>query len=356
MTAAAAESTAMVPAPEAPLPVPAPQFARGFDGMASEPFPETARRVLAEPVNPHDVEIKPDGIVFLPGVAYRRILTRAFGAGGWAIAPRSPARYMKDNNIVVYHGALFCLGRFVAEAVGECFYRDNNPNMSYASCVEGAKTDALSRCCKDLGIATEMWDANWREQWKAKYATSYEDRNSGKTKWKLKSRVSNPHDLMAGAGGVAPPAATSSPASSASTGSSRTTSSAAAAGPAPSPSPSSQGAPPDPQEHAAAPETERGTGSTAAANQTQENADPGEAASNEQKDALRAKVRELKWTRGYMRLWFKGLFGPIYGEGDPLEKLTQRQADTAYFLVLAHGKPLYDKLLADEKAKGNVLP
>src|SRR5678816_3824301 len=139
---------------------------RDSDGMAMEPFPEAARRILAEPVNPHDVEIKPDGIVFLPGVAYRRILTRAFGAGGWAIAPRSPARYMKDNNIVAYHGALYCLGRFVAEAVGECFYRDNNPNMSYASCVEGAKTDALGRCCKDLGIGTEMWDANWREQWK----------------------------------------------------------------------------------------------------------------------------------------------------------------------------------------------
>jgi len=137
-----------------------PQFARGFEGMATEPFPEAARRVLAESVNPRDVEIKPDGIVFLPGVAYRRILTRAFGAGGWALAPRSPSRVM--GNIVVYHGALFCLGRFVAEAVGECFYREGNSNMSYASCVEGAKTDALSRCCKDLGVATEMWDANWR--------------------------------------------------------------------------------------------------------------------------------------------------------------------------------------------------
>src|SRR5262245_65607405 len=172
MTAAAAETTALAPAEAPPAASGGPQYARGFEGMAVQPFPEEARRVLAEAVDPRDVEIKPDGIVFLPGVAYRRILTRAFGAGGWAIAPRSPARYMKDNNIVVYHGALFVLGRFVAEAVGECFYRDNNPNMSYASCVEGAKTDALSRCCKDLGMATELWDATWREAWKKQHATT----------------------------------------------------------------------------------------------------------------------------------------------------------------------------------------
>ena len=104
---------------------PLPQFFRGFEGAAIEPFPDAARKVLAEPPDPRDVEIKPDGIVFLPGVAYRRILTRAFGAGGWSILPRSPARVM--DNIVVYHGALVCLGRFVAEAVGECFLPGQQP-------------------------------------------------------------------------------------------------------------------------------------------------------------------------------------------------------------------------------------
>ena len=115
------------------------------------------------------------------------------------------------DNIVVYHGALVCLGRFVAEAVGECFYRANNPNMSYASCVEGAKTDAISRCCKDLGIATDMWDANWREEWKEKYATSYQSKDrdvEAQDDVEAREPASNPHDLMAGAGGAAPPAAT----------------------------------------------------------------------------------------------------------------------------------------------------
>jgi hypothetical protein len=39
-------------------------------------------------LNPEDVEIKPDGIVYLPEIKYRRILNRAFGPGGWGLAPR----------------------------------------------------------------------------------------------------------------------------------------------------------------------------------------------------------------------------------------------------------------------------
>ena len=319
--------TALVPAVPAEQP---PQYGRSFEGMATEPFPEATRRVLAEPINPDDVEIKPDGIVFLPGVAWRRILTRAFGAGGWAIQPRGPARVM--DNIVVYPGALWCLGRFVSEAVGECFYRANNPNMSYASCVEGAKTDCLSRCCKDLGHGAEMWDANWREQWKAKYAMSYQGdkwdakSNSYKkaTLWKLKQRTSNPHDLMAGAGGVAPapasPAAASGDSRAAATAGSGGSSAASAEAPASAPA-----------------------------------TDTGEAATDEQKAAVKNVLKELAWKWGFMREWFATHF-ELRRENaiDVLNALTAQQAGDAYVLLSSHGKPIYDSVLAEMREKGRV--
>jgi hypothetical protein len=279
---------------EPTAPVSTPQFFRGFEGAAVEPFPEAVRLVLAEKVNPRDVEIKPDGIVFLPGVAWRRILTRAFGAGGWALLPRSPARVM--GNLVVYHGALVCLGRFVAEATGECFYREGNSNMSYASCIEGARTDALTRCCKDLGYGAEMWDANWREEWKSKYATTFQG-NDGKRKWKLKDRVSNPHDLMVGAGGVAP-----------------------APAPAASPPPSTSTDPASP-----------GSGDTA-----EPAGDPppdtGEAASEATLDALTAEIRRRKWTRSYVGTFLAEAF-----RVDTMSALTQQQAARALVLVMARG-------------------
>jgi hypothetical protein len=34
------------------------------------------------------VEVKPDGLLYLPEIKYRRILNKAFGPGGWGLAPR----------------------------------------------------------------------------------------------------------------------------------------------------------------------------------------------------------------------------------------------------------------------------
>ncbi len=53
--------------------------------------------------------------------------------------------------------AMYCLGRFVAQSVGEhTFY--TKLNLSYGKAVESAKSNALMRCCKDLGVASELWD------------------------------------------------------------------------------------------------------------------------------------------------------------------------------------------------------
>ena len=53
--------------------------------------------------------------------------------------------------------ALFCMGRFVSQSVGEhVFYARTDLHIGRA--LESAKSNALMRCCKDLGIASELWD------------------------------------------------------------------------------------------------------------------------------------------------------------------------------------------------------
>ena len=322
MTAAAADG-AMVPAGDRPTAVATqqPSYAQGFDGMATEPFPEEARKVLAEPVDDAAVEIKPDGIVYVPGVYYRRQLTRAFGAGGWAIVPRSPARVMGD--VVVYPGALYCLGRFVAEAVGECTYRQNS-NMSYASCVEGAKTDALSRCCKDLGMATELWDKAWRDRWQAEYAESYwgekwdakKQAMVKKLMWKLRDgRPVQEINLMSGAGGVAPAPAPKETASAAPAAASNSP----AATPAPIPVPAAF-------------------------------VDTGEALGAEGVQALRDNVKRLKWKGQFAKIWLKERFGV-----DSPEALTVQQGANALVLLGLFGNPAYDGFLATLAKEGAAL-
>ena len=101
----------------------------------------------------------------------RKRLIEAFHAGGWALYSRN-IFYDKNINLVCYHGVLFVLGQFISEAVGEQKYHPNNKSMTYASAVEGAKTDCLTRCCKDLGIATELWSPNFIMEWKQDFAIS----------------------------------------------------------------------------------------------------------------------------------------------------------------------------------------
>lgn len=50
-----------------------------------------------QPITPEDVEIKPDGVVYLPEIKYRRILNRAFGPGGWGLAPRGETIVTEKN-------------------------------------------------------------------------------------------------------------------------------------------------------------------------------------------------------------------------------------------------------------------
>lgn len=138
-----------------------PRYDRGYGGAGTEPFSDEAQAILLAPVDPREVEIRPDGIVYLPWIHWAGRLNRAFGVGGWTIVPRD--RPQRQGPIVLYNGALYILGRFVREAYGECKYQEGNAGMSYGDALEGAQSDCLVRCAKYLGIGREMWDANWRE-------------------------------------------------------------------------------------------------------------------------------------------------------------------------------------------------
>ena len=63
-------------------------WSSSFHGLSAQPFSQEAAAILLADIEPDDVEVKPDGIVYLPEIKYRRILNKAFGPGGWGLAPR----------------------------------------------------------------------------------------------------------------------------------------------------------------------------------------------------------------------------------------------------------------------------
>ncbi|KAI8374748.1 mitochondrial genome maintenance MGM101-domain-containing protein [Radiomyces spectabilis] len=135
-----------------------------FHGLSTQPFSKDIADVLMQPVNPEDIEIKPDGLIYLPEIKYRRILNRAFGPGGWGLAPRSEHSISPKNISREY--ALVCHGRFISQARGEQDFFDVS-GLPTAS--EGCKSNALMRCCKDLGVASELWDPVFIRKFKRKY-------------------------------------------------------------------------------------------------------------------------------------------------------------------------------------------
>ncbi|KAL1301866.1 hypothetical protein AAFC00_006048 [Neodothiora populina] len=128
-------------------------WSRSFHGMSSSPFSAEQAAILTAELSYDDIEIKPDGIVYLPEIKYRRILNKAFGPGGWGLAPRGET--IVTAKLVTREYGLVAGGRLVSIARGEQSYFDPD---GIPTATEGCKSNALMRCCKDLGIASELWD------------------------------------------------------------------------------------------------------------------------------------------------------------------------------------------------------
>ncbi|KAF2280274.1 Mgm101p-domain-containing protein [Westerdykella ornata] len=139
--------------PEVSAETPAIDWTRSYHGLGSVSFTPEQTEILLGPIEQDDVEVKPDGIVYLPEIKYRRILNKAFGPGGWGLAPRGES--IVTAKLVTREYGLIVQGRLVSIARGEQQYFDPD---GIPTATEGCKSNALMRCCKDLGIASELWD------------------------------------------------------------------------------------------------------------------------------------------------------------------------------------------------------
>ena len=142
-----------------------------FEGASTLILTKEEEEKLTQPVSEDWINIRPDGLIYLPQTFYRKILNTTLGIGQWAVIENATYRD-KNMDIVYYDGSLFIRGKFVSKAVGEARYIEENDKMSWGSVYESAKSDCITRLCKDLGIASELWQPRFIEQWKKKYAVA----------------------------------------------------------------------------------------------------------------------------------------------------------------------------------------
>ncbi len=164
--------------PDAPLPAVAADVApqdvvHTVAGISEVPItPEESKALMVEP-DPDLVEIREDGIVYMPEAYFRLRLTQVIGVGQWGLKAESPPIYDPTNCECVYDGSLWIRGRFVARAAGGCKWQPTNKKMTKTAALEGARSVCLRMCCKDLGIAAPLWMPSWIRAWKVKYAESF---------------------------------------------------------------------------------------------------------------------------------------------------------------------------------------
>lgn len=159
------DATGPAQGPAADPNAPPVDWSASFHGLSTTPFSPEVARVLMTPLDAEDIEIKPDGILYLPEIKYRRILNLAFGPGGWGLAPRGELAV--GEKVVSREYALVVQGRFVGQARGECPYFGGEDGVATAG--EGSKSNAMMRCCKDLGVASELWDPRFIRTFKQQH-------------------------------------------------------------------------------------------------------------------------------------------------------------------------------------------
>jgi hypothetical protein len=84
---------------------------RSFHGIATLPAAEPQFKSLMRPLADSDIEVKPDGVIYLPEIKYRRRLNEAFGPMGWGMIPKGEP--VVGETIVTREYALIVGGRYV---------------------------------------------------------------------------------------------------------------------------------------------------------------------------------------------------------------------------------------------------
>lgn len=84
-------------------------WAKSFYGISAKPVSEKQFKFLMQPVEEKDIEVKPDGVIYLPEIKYRRRLNEAFGPMGWGLIPKGEA--IVSDTIVTREYALIVGGR-----------------------------------------------------------------------------------------------------------------------------------------------------------------------------------------------------------------------------------------------------
>lgn len=152
---------------------------RRFPGASClEVTPEQAA-ALEAPFPDDEIEILPTGEPYVPNGRYRARLNQVFGHGRWALLPAQD--HVMDGKTVVQLWVLVVAGHVVAIAPG-AGAAGFDPDL--AQQLESAKSNALTRACKDLGIGLFLAQKRWAETFRERYCIQVDAKDRENKDWR----------------------------------------------------------------------------------------------------------------------------------------------------------------------------
>lgn len=159
--------------PEKPSMTPAKLSSLGlaplYEGVSTKPLTGEQAAILNTDIPDEELDIEPSGMVYPSHMRVRSVLNKVFGHRGWGMVPMTGPQ--KESGRILQHWAMIADGIFVTDAWGVMDYQPgDNARMDYGDAIEGARSQAIKRCGKFLGIGAKCWDNRLMDQWMAKYA------------------------------------------------------------------------------------------------------------------------------------------------------------------------------------------
>lgn len=164
------------------------EIARLVPSAGTIELTDEQKKILYSPISDEDIVIRTDGLIYAPWMEYATRLREAFGLN-WAMVPDGKPKQGPNQNSILWGFYLVIQGKLVGYAIGEQAYHANNPEMTWGDACEGAKSNALMRLCKGIGVSLDLWKPSYIREWKKKHAESYQDVDkygNKKTKWRKK--------------------------------------------------------------------------------------------------------------------------------------------------------------------------
>lgn len=114
-----------------------------------------------------EVEILPQGHVYIPHILIRNRLNEVLGIGQWALILRD---YKIDDKVLLAEYVLVVRGAYVGQTIIQSVYYKNG-QTTLADKLEGMEGDAIRRlAAKKLSCGTQVWDHNYQREWLKNFA------------------------------------------------------------------------------------------------------------------------------------------------------------------------------------------